>query len=57
LWLPQVRFEQEVRLGASNGVTAQVGAVQTREIGPYAGTAAVEAARPGRKGGSTSITR
>jgi hypothetical protein len=50
LWLPQVRFEQEVRLGASNGVTAQVGVVQTREIGPYVGTAAVEAARPAAEG-------
>ncbi len=50
LWLPQVRIEQEVRLGASSGVRAQLGVVQTREIGPYAGTAAVEAARPAAEG-------
>ena len=50
LWLPQVRFEQEVRLGASSGVRAQVGAVQTREIGPYVGTVVPEAARPAAEG-------
>jgi hypothetical protein len=50
LWLPQVRFEQEFHLGASTGVLAQVGAVQTREIGPYAGTATPEAARPAAEG-------
>jgi hypothetical protein len=50
LWLPQVRFEQEVRLGASSGVRAQVGAVQTREIGPYEGTVVPEAVRPGVEG-------
>ena len=50
LWLPQVRFEQEVHLGSSNGVLAQVGAVQTREIGPYVGTVVPEAARPGAEG-------
>jgi len=50
LWLPQVRFEQEVRLGASSGVRAQLGAVQTREIGPYVGTVVPEAARPAAEG-------
>jgi hypothetical protein len=50
LWLPQVRIEQEVRLGASSGVRAQVGAVQTREIGPYVGTVVPEAARPAVQG-------
>jgi hypothetical protein len=50
LWLPQVRVEQEVRLGASTGVRAQLGAVQTREIGPYVGTVAPEAARPAAEG-------
>ena len=45
-WLPQVRFEQEIHLDASTGVLAQVGAVQTREIGPYTGTVTTEAARP-----------
>jgi len=49
-WLPQVRFEQEIHLDASTGVLAQVGAVQTREIGPYEGTATTEAARPGVEG-------
>lgn len=50
LWLPQVRFEQEVRLGESSGLRAQLGAVQTREIGPYAGTATPEAVRPAAEG-------
>src|ERR1035437_7278495 len=50
LWLPQVRIEQEVRLGASRGVRAQLGVVQTCVIGPSAGTAAVEAARPAAEG-------
>jgi hypothetical protein len=50
LWLPQVRFEQDVRLGASSGFRAQVGAVQTREIGPYVGTVVPEAARPAAEG-------
>ena len=50
LWLPQVRFEQEFHLDPSTGVIAQVGAVQTREIGPYVGTATTEAARPGAEG-------
>lgn len=50
LWLPQLRFEQEFRLSASTGVRAQVGAVQTREIGPYVGTATPEAARPAVEG-------
>jgi hypothetical protein len=50
LWLPQVRFEQDVRFGASSGFRAQVGAVQTREIGPYVGTVVPEAARPAVEG-------
>src|SRR5664280_2836064 len=50
LWLPQVRFEQEFHLDASTGLLLQVGAVQTREIGPYAGTATPEAARPAAEG-------
>ena len=49
-WLPQVRFEQEVRLGASSGLRAQLGAVQTREIGPYTGTIVPEAVRPAAEG-------
>jgi hypothetical protein len=50
LWLPQVRFEQDIHLGASSGVRAQVGAVQTREIGPYVGTVVPEASRPAAEG-------
>jgi hypothetical protein len=50
LWLPQVRVEQEVHLGASSGMRAQVGVVQTREIGGYEGTVATEALRPGAEG-------
>jgi hypothetical protein len=50
LWLPQVRFEQELRFSANTGLRAQIGAVQTREIGPYAGTVTPEAARPGAEG-------
>jgi hypothetical protein len=50
LWLPQVRFEQEVRLGASTGFLAQMGVVQTREIGPYVGTVVPEANRPAAEG-------
>ena len=50
VWLPQIRFEQEIRLDASTGVLAQVGAVQTREVGAYDGSAAAEAARPGAEG-------
>ena len=50
-WLPQVSFEQEIHLGTSTGVTAQVGALQTREIGPYAGASVTpEAARPAAEG-------
>ena len=49
-WLPQVRFEQELYLDASTGVLLQLGAVQTREVGPYEGTATTEAARPGAEG-------
>src|SRR5262245_59824661 len=50
LWLPQVRVEQEFRLNSTTGLRAQVGAVQTREIGPYEGTVTPEAARPGAEG-------
>lgn len=50
LWIPQVRFEQEIRLSPSNGFSAQLGAVQTRELGPYVGTTIPEAARPGVEG-------
>ncbi len=50
LWLPQVRFEQEIPFGASTGMRAQVGVVQTRELGPYAGAATAEASRPALEG-------
>ncbi len=50
LWLPQVRFEQEVHLTSNTSVRAQIGAVQTREIGPYVGTVVPEAARPAAEG-------
>jgi hypothetical protein len=50
LWIPQVRFEQEVKFAHSTGMRAQIGAVQTREIGAYSGTIAAESARPGVEG-------
>ena len=50
LWLPQVRLEQEVKFAASTGVRAQIGAVQTHEIGAYSGTVTAEAARPALEG-------
>jgi hypothetical protein len=50
LWLPQVRFEQDLRFGSRNGLIAQVAAVQTREIGPYQGAITPEAARPAAEG-------
>ncbi|MBZ5623987.1 MAG: hypothetical protein LAQ69_35605 [Acidobacteriia bacterium] len=52
-WLPQVRVEQDVSLARSTGLRAQMGVVQTREFGPYAGsglTGPLEAARPGVEG-------
>jgi hypothetical protein len=50
LWIPQVRMEQELRLNSTTGLRAQFGVVQTREIGPYEGAIAPEAARPGAEG-------
>jgi hypothetical protein len=50
LWLPQVRVEQELRFTSRTGLRAQIGAVQTREIGPYVGTVTPEAARPAAEG-------
>jgi hypothetical protein len=49
-WLPQVRFEQEVKFAASTGMRAQVGAVQTREINAYTGTITAESVRPAMEG-------
>lgn len=53
LWLPQVRFEQDIAFTRATGVRAQIGVIQTREAGPYAGTdfpGTVEAVRPGLEG-------
>jgi hypothetical protein len=50
LWLPQVRVEQELHLTRSTGMRAQVGVVQTRELGPYVGTVTPEASRPALEG-------
>jgi hypothetical protein len=50
LWLPQVRAEQDFHFGSATGLRAQMGVVQTREIGPYVGTVVPEAARPGLEG-------
>jgi len=50
LWMPQVRLEQDLSLGASSGVHAQMGVVQTTEIGPYAGSDPVGAVEPWRPG-------
>jgi hypothetical protein len=50
LWLPQVRAEQDFHFSASTGVRAQMGVVQTRELGPYVGTVTAEDARPGLEG-------
>jgi cell division protein FtsB len=53
LWMPQLRLEQDFALGASSGLRAQVGAVQTREVNPYIAapsTGRIEAVRPGVEG-------
>jgi hypothetical protein len=50
LWLPQVRFEQDVKFTGSTGVRAQIGAVQTRELGAYSGPVTAEGSRPGLEG-------
>jgi hypothetical protein len=50
LWLPQVRYEQNLQFTPNNGLRAQIGAVQTRELGAYAGTVTAEAARPALEG-------
>jgi hypothetical protein len=50
LWLPQVRAEQDFHFAASTGLRAQMGVVETRELGPYVGTATPEADRPGLEG-------
>jgi hypothetical protein len=54
LWIPQVRFEQDLHLGETSGLRAQIGVVQTRENytrTPTAGyTPDVSGARPGLEG-------
>jgi hypothetical protein len=53
LWMPQLRLEQDISLGASSGLRARVGAVETHEVNPYDQTAAtsrIEAVRPGFEG-------
>jgi hypothetical protein len=53
LWMPQIRLQQDVPLGASSGVKAQVGAVETHEANPYVATASnvkIEPVRPGLEG-------
>jgi hypothetical protein len=54
LWLPQARLEQDFAFGRNSGLRAQVGVLQTREVGPYPGgapfTGALEAARPALEG-------
>jgi len=53
LWMPQLRLEQDFALGASNGVNAQIGAVETHETNPYAATSTtpkIEGVRPGLEG-------
>lgn len=53
LWLPQVRAEQDFSWAHQIGLKAQLGVIQTREVGPYAGSVQpgiVEASRPGLEG-------
>ncbi len=53
LWLPQVRVEQDFKFGQSTGLRAEMGVIETHELGPYSGspfTGTVEAARPGLEG-------
>ena len=53
LWMPQIRLEQDLSLGTSSGVKAQMGAVETHETNPYAtsdSTIKVEGVRPGLEG-------
>ncbi len=50
LWLPQVRAEQELAFTPNTGIRAQIGAVQTREIGPSLGSGTFETVRPSAEG-------
>jgi uncharacterized protein (UPF0335 family) len=53
LWTPQIRLEQDFSFAEQTGLRAQMGVVQTHEVGPYAGspqTGTIEASRPGLEG-------
>ncbi len=54
LWVPQVRLEQDIKFGSATGLRAQMGVIQTREVGPYDSAAytgpAPAASRPGLEG-------
>jgi hypothetical protein len=53
LWLPQVRVQQDLSFGRSSGLRAQLGVVQTREVGPYLGStfnAPLDPVRPALEG-------
>lgn len=53
LWLPQIRLEQDFSFAEQTGLRAQMGVVQTREVGAYAGsmqTGILEASRPALEG-------
>jgi hypothetical protein len=53
LWLPQVRLEQDFQFGASTGLRARMGILQTREQSPYVGSSfsgPLETARPALEG-------
>lgn len=52
-WLPQARVEQDLSFTRATGLRAQIGVVQTREFGPYAGSGpagTLEPARPALEG-------
>jgi len=53
LWLPQIRVQQDFHFTSSTGLRAQMGVIQTREVGPYPGenfNGTVESTRPGLEG-------
>ncbi|HEY1242276.1 MAG TPA: hypothetical protein VGF16_17050 [Bryobacteraceae bacterium] len=53
LWVPQVRLQQDFAWAHQTGLRAQMGVVQTREVGPYQGstfTPIPETSRPGLEG-------
>ena len=50
LWIPQVRVEQDFAWAHQTGLRAQMGVVQTREVGPYAGSTSTPNAEPARPG-------